>query len=126
MNYLKKIFAFVRRDFSVMKGYRFALILNLLSIVMGIATYFFLAKLFGSRGLSILEKFGGNYFPFVLIGISLSNFLLMALNTFSKSLTGERSMGTLESIVSTPTREAFIFLGLSIWSFLFSSLNVFV
>ena len=124
MNEFKKIFAFIRRDFTVMKGYRFSLVLNLFSIVMGIATYYFLAHLFGQTGIDVLNKFGGKYFPYVLVGISLSNFLLTALNTFSSSLNGERSMGTLETIVSTPTREALIFLGLSIWSFFFSSLMV--
>ncbi len=109
-----------------MKGYRFALLLNIVSIVMGIATYYFLARLFGIKSIEMLNKFGGKYFPFVLIGISISNFLLTALGTFSGSLRGERSMGTLETIVSTPTKEALIFLGLSIWSFLFSSVNVIV
>ena len=126
MKDLLKIFAFVKRDFSVMKGYRFALVLNLVSIVMGIATYYFLARLFGSKGVNVLDKFGGHYFPYVLVGISLSNFLLTALNTFKGSLMSERAMGTLETIVSTPTREAVIFLGLSLWNFLFSSINVII
>jgi ABC-2 type transport system permease protein len=124
MGDLKKIFLFVKRDFSVMKGYRFSLLLNLFSVIMGIATYYFLAHLFGTKGVDILNKFGGNYFPYVIIGISLSNFLLTALNTFAGVLSSERSMGTLETIVATPTREVILFMGLSIWNFLFSSLMV--
>jgi len=121
-----KVFAFIKRDFTTIKSYRFAFLLNLFSIIMGIATFYFLSRLFGEKGSEILHNFGGRYFPFVLIGIALSNFLLTALNIFSRSIMDERAMGTLETIVATPTREGVIFLGLSLWNFFLASLMVVV
>ena len=123
---LLKVWVFIKKDLLVLKGNRFSLILNILSLVMGIASYFFLGKLFGPKGVTALKNYGSQYFPFVLIGISLSNFLLTALNTFSGTLQQERSRGTLSTIVVTPTREHVLFFGLSMWSFILSSLMVIV
>lgn len=123
---LRKVLAFVARDFRIELSYRFAFFLRFLGIFFSVATFFFIAKLFGSSVSSHLEAYNGDYFAFVLIGIAFSGFLSTGLSTFATSIRSAQAEGTLEAMLVTPTRLATIVLSSSLWSFFFTSLTVLV
>lgn len=116
--------AFLLRDFRQSVSYRFAFVLDLASVFFSAATFYFVAKLFGEATTPHLEAYGGQYFPFVLVGIAFSTYQSVGLTSFSQSLRQEQYMGTLESILASPVRISTFLTGSALWDFAYATLEV--
>ena len=68
--FLKKAAAFIKRDFLTEISYKSSFLMNVIGIFFSAFTFFFIAKLFGKAAAPHLQEYGGDYFPFVLIGIA--------------------------------------------------------
>ncbi len=123
---LRKAFSFIKRSYTLQMSYKFEFFLRLFFMVFNILTYYFIAKLIGSAGMTYLEPYGGDYFSFVLIGIAFSTYLMVSLRGFSETIRDEQMMGTLEAMLVTPTPTTTIITLSSIWSFIFASFRVFM
>ncbi len=123
---MRRLFAFVKRDFLSDVSYRFAFFFNLASILFSVLTFFFIAKLFSHSVNPYLNEYGGRYFPFVLIGIAFSGYLTAGLRGFSDALRNEQLIGTLEMILLTPTRLSTMLISQTLWKFLQATLNIFL
>ena len=121
-----KAAAFIKRDFLTEISYKSAFLMNLIGIFFSVLTFFFIAKLFGKAAAPHLQEYGGDYFPFVLIGIAFSTFLGVGLGTSANALRQEQMLGTLEAMLITPTRSSSIVVYLSLWNFIYSSFNILV
>jgi len=122
----KKARAFIRRDFLIETSYKSAFLMNLAGMFVSVLTFFFIAKLFGKAAAPYLQEYGGDYFPFVLIGIAFSTFLGVGLGTTSSAIRQEQMMGTLEAMLITPTKASAIAVYLSLWNFIYSSFNILI
>jgi ABC-2 type transport system permease protein len=122
--FLRKIVAFIRKDFLLQASYRLNFILIWLAIPVQVATFYFIAKLFGNSNSPYLKECGGDYFPFVLIGIAFSNYLSTALRSLATKIREEQMMGTLEAIVLTPTKILTLAVSLPCWDFIFALINI--
>lgn len=116
--------AFVRRDLQASASYRFSFAMQFLSILFGVVTFYYIAQVFGAAASPMLDRYGGNYFAFVLIGIAFSDYLYLSLSTFSSSIREGQTMGTLEMMLLSPLRLSTILLSSSLWGYLFTSLRV--
>ncbi|MGH9462187.1 MAG: ABC transporter ATP-binding protein/permease [Vicinamibacteria bacterium] len=96
--------AFLRRDLRLHLSYRFAFALGFIGIIFNVAVFFFLARLVTEAGVPALQQYGGDFFPFILIGIAFRGYLGVALNHFASSLRSEQMMGTLEMLLASPLR----------------------
>lgn len=123
---IHKIAAFIKRDFAMETSYRLAFILHIGKIFIYVLTFYFISSLFGKGASAYLAEYGGEYFPFVLIGIVFSEYLFVSLHSISQTIRGEQVMGTLESILATPTKVSTIIIGSCTWDFFFTSLNIFI
>lgn len=123
---IKKAIAFLKRDFLIHKSYKLSFFLGFLTIAASVITFYFIARVFGENAGHYLQSYGGEYFPFVLIGLAFSDFLFMGLNTFSSAIRSEQMTGTLGAILISPTRIANILIGTSIWDFAFAASRVFI
>lgn len=122
--FLIKLAAFIRRDFKTLLSYRFAFFLQFFGIFFSILTFFFIAKLFGEAASPHLSNYGGDYFSFVLIGIAFSGYLGVAMDSFSSSIRTGQITGTLEAMLTTPTRLSTILISSSFWSFIMTSFRI--
>lgn len=122
--FLKKMFAFIKRDFLTAKSYKLMFILNWGGIVTTTLTFYFISKLFGKIINPYMAKYGAEYFPFVIIGIAFSTYLYTAISSFSGNVRTEQMTGTLEMLLLTPTRVREIIIGMSLWDFVFASSRV--
>jgi ABC-2 type transport system permease protein len=113
-----KILAFVKRDILVAVSYRFRLILDFGRLFVTLFMFYFIDKTFGGAISPYLERYGGDYFPYVLIGMSASSFVSVGLDAFSDEIRAAQVEGTLEALLCTPTSIYTILIGNSIWSFL--------
>lgn len=126
MRNLNRPFAFLMKDLQVATSYRLAFLLQFFGIGFTLTLFFFLSRLIDTSMNPYLGKYGGDYFSFVLIGVAVSNYLSTGLNTFSSKIRDEQVMGTLEAILTTPTRFSTFLLSSSIWSFLWASFQILV
>ena len=123
---LSILLAFLRRDILNEISYKLSFFLQLLAIFPVVLMFFFLSRLVGTTISGPLEPYGGNYFPFVLIGIAVQNYLTLSLSRFSGSLRESQLSGTLEAVLVTPVRLPSFLIGSTAYSFVFNALRIFI
>jgi len=107
----RKIAAFVRRDFLIAWSYRVAFVTDAGFLVAQALIFSYVSRLVDP---TTLPSFGGtraSYMAFVTIGIALTTFLQVGLGRMSSAIRSEQVMGTLESLLATPTRITTLQLG---------------
>lgn len=107
-------------------SYKLAFILQIGRIFASISTFFFISRLFVKDNSPHLAEYGGEYFPFVLIGLAFSQYLMVSLQSIAQTLRQEQMMGTLEAMLVTPTKASTVIIGSSVWDFVFTSITVMV
>jgi ABC-2 type transport system permease protein len=108
---LRKIPAFIRRDFLVAWSYRMSFFTDLINLAGQIVVFYFVGRLVDS---SRLPTYGGSsvtYLEFAAVGIAVGVFIQFGLDRVSAAMRGEQLMGTLESVLMTPTAPATIQIG---------------
>ena len=108
---LLKLPAFVRRDFLTAWSYRMAFVSDAVNLVGQALVFSFISLMIDP---SELPTYGGeqvSYLEFASIGIALGVFVQFALDRVALAVRGEQLMGTLESVLMTPTAPATIQLG---------------
>jgi len=101
---LVQLGAFFRRDWRLNLSYRFAFALTLFGIFINVAVFFFLARLVTQARVPSLQRYGADFFPFLLVGIAFRGYLSVSLDRFAQALRSEQMMGTLEMLLSCPVR----------------------
>ncbi len=124
--FLRKAAAFIKRDFLTEISYKYGFLSSFVGIFLSALTFFFIAKLFGNAAAPHLQEYGGEYFPFVLIGIAFSTFLSTGLGSSAAAIRQEQMLGTLEAMLITPTRASSITVYLSLWNFIYSLFYILV
>ncbi|MDX6408871.1 MAG: type transport system permease protein [Gaiellaceae bacterium] len=108
---LRKLPAFARRDLLVAWSYRGAFFGEWIGLLTGTLTFYFVGLMVDEK---TLPSYGGShttYMEFVAAGIALSAFIQLGLGRVSAALRGEQLMGTLESLLITPTSVSTIQVG---------------
>src|SRR5438093_910565 len=123
---LRKVWAFVKRDFLQTASYRLNFVFSILAILFSCLTFFFSSRLLQGQDVATLRPYGGEYFPFVLIGIAFYSFLNVGLGALSESISRSQTTGTLEPLLVTPTSVTIIVLSSTLFPFLFAAVRVFV
>ncbi|RJR21282.1 MAG: ABC transporter permease [Nitrospiraceae bacterium] len=124
--FLRRAYAFIKRDFLIDTSYRLFFFFNLSGIVLTVLTFFFISRTFGYKVSPYLEAYGGEYFPFVLIGIAFSGYLSSGLSSFANAIRNEQITGTLEAILLTPTRLSIMLVSQALWKFLLATADIFL
>jgi ABC-type multidrug transport system ATPase subunit/ABC-type multidrug transport system permease subunit len=119
-------FSFLQRDFRLQISYRFGFFLQFAAILLSLPSFYFLSLLVGQRHIPKLEAYGGDYFAFVLVGMAFMGYQNVALNSFSKTIRSEQMTGTMEPMLMTPNKLPVILISSSLWSFVFTSFEVFL
>lgn len=121
---MHKLLAFLRRDFKVQISYPLGFFMQLWGIFFQLILYYFLAKTFGVSVSPYLSNYGGDYFPFIIIGIAFSSFVYQSLYTFSAAISSQQHAGTLEAQLVTQTSLPTILIGSGLWQYIFTSFRV--
>ena len=114
---MNKLFAFIKKDFLEEISYRFNFFLSLAGMLLSVFMFYFIGKTFSGTMSPTLQRYGGDYFPYVLIGIAVSNFVTFGLSALSQQVRSAQVVGTLEALMGTPTSIYTILVGNSLWSF---------
>lgn len=116
--------AFLRRDAAIHVSYKLGFAMDLLGVFFSAATFYFVAKMFGTAAAPALRAYGGDYFSFVLIGIAFSTYQNVGLNSFAQSLRQEQFLNTLEPLLVTPLSLPQFLVGSALWDFLYATVEV--
>ncbi len=121
---IKTVNAFLFRDLHIEVSYRLSFLLQVVGIFPVVLMFYFLSLLFGDVASGLLKAYGGHYFPFVLIGIAVQNYFILALSSFAGSIREAQLSGTLEAVLSTPVRLPVILMGSTFYAFVFNSIRI--
>ena len=120
---LRKLPAFVRRDVLVTLSYRMSFVTDIASLGVQVLVFYFIGRMVDPDK---LPKFGGTqvtYLEFAAIGIALGAFVYVGLERVSAAIRNEQLMGTLESLLMTPTSTATIQFGCVVWDLIYVPLR---
>jgi ABC-2 type transport system permease protein len=116
---LAKLPAFARRDFLIAWSYRAGFFSDWLGLLSQVVFLYFIGKMIDP---STLPTYGGEqstYLEFVAVGIALGVFIQLGLQQVSTGVRQEQLMGTLESLLMTPTAVTTIQLGAVVYQLIY-------
>lgn len=123
---LRKAWAFVKKDFRTDVSYRIAFLGQLVFTFFMVAAFYFFARMIGKNAIPSLAPYGGEYFPFVLVGVAFSSYLDVSIRSFADTIRSAQVLGTLEALIATPTPPWQIVVLSTIYSFVATSMRVVV
>jgi ABC-2 type transport system permease protein len=109
---MAKLGAFMRRDVLTRLSYRTAILADWFSLFSQALVFSFVSKIVNPARLPTAA--GGQrttYIAYVAVGIAVSGFLALGLARLVGAIRQEQFMGTLESLMVTPTTASVILLG---------------
>lgn len=108
---IRKISAFMRRDFLIAWSYKGAFVTDWLAMGLQVVLFYLVGRMVDP---SHLPSFGGHrssYLEFVSVGIALGAFVQLGLGRVAQAVRQEQLIGTFEALLMSPTSPATIQLG---------------
>ena len=118
---MRLAWAFFKRDAMIALSYRVAFVVQFLGKLALLGVFYFLARTVGNRPLPVLQRYGGDFLSFLLIGIALSDCVLVSLMSFATQIREAQTTGTLEATLMSPVRLPVILLYSSLWDYFMSA-----
>lgn len=115
MNLLRRIKAFVIRDFQLAISYRFEFLIKILWILGITTTFYFISRLAGGSFIDFKYPNWENLLVAWLTGLAMLNYFLVGFSSLSNAIRREQMQGTLESVLLTPINVPTLILSSSAW-----------
>lgn len=97
-------------------SYRTGFLLTFVGSVLNILGVFFLSEAFGANLGASLERYGGTYFAFAVVGVAFSTFMSVGMTGIGSRIREGQMMGTLELMLLSPNRLGVLLFSSSLWS----------
>lgn len=117
MNLLRRIKAFVIRDFQLAVSYRFEFLLKVLWILGVSTTFYFISRLADTGFINFRYPNWQDLLPAWLIGLAVLNYFLVGFGALANAIRQEQMQGTLESVLLTPINVPTVILSSSAWAY---------
>jgi ABC-2 type transport system permease protein len=104
MKELKKIIAFIQRDFKILISYRVAFSSLIVNMLFNLFYFIIFGSMFGNRMPEPIAPYQQDFITYILMGSVGWSFLWSITSSASTSIRSEMMMGTLESILLTSTK----------------------
>jgi len=106
----------VLSDIRVVFIYQYDILFQVLNIIIGIASYYFIFKYFVVQ--STASIYGQDPLSFIILGMATNSLLITAMHSFYAAVNNAYYRRTFEKILTTPTSPYVLFIGSVISSFL--------
>lgn len=123
---MRMLWALLRRDLWNEASYKLSFLVQLAGNLHVILVFLFLARMLKGAPISSLARYGGAYFPYVLTGVAIQQYLYTALNTYSGQLREAQLVGSFEAVMVCPVPLPIYLLGSAFFAFILNTLHVFV
>ena len=100
MKLLRRIRAFVIRDFQLALSYRVEFFLRLMWILGITTTFFFISRIFANSFVSGLYPDWQNPLAAWLTGMAMLNYFMVGFSALANAIRQEQVQGTLESVLA--------------------------
>ncbi len=117
---LEKIYIELLKRGKLMFNYRFNRLFDFIDTFIMIITYYLLSFIINPTEL-VKSGYLADYFTFSVIGIAFQHYVTSSIRGISFTIRREQRMGTIESLLSTQTSPAVLFIGDSLFYFLYST-----
>jgi ABC-2 type transport system permease protein len=118
--------ALVRVQALTFASYRVQMILSIAALLVGIVPLYFITGALQPVMSGSIQAEGGHYFGFVLIGTVAFYFLSSAVNILPGEIGSGIRTGTLEAVLSTPTRLPEVLSGMMGFGMLWTTLRALI
>jgi ABC-2 type transport system permease protein len=115
--------AFFCRDARIAFSYRAAFLMQFLGNIVLVGLVYYIGKALGSQPLPALSRYGGSFLAFALIGIALTDCVLVSLMSFASQIREAQTTGTLEATLMSPVSLAAILIYSSLWNYFLSAIR---
>ena len=114
--FLRRVWAFIARDWQLELSYRMQFFLRILSILIVVTTLFFISKIF--TGFTD-PRFAQWRDPLAawLTGLAVLNYFMTGFSSLANAIRQEQVQGTLESVLMTPISVPTVIVASSAWDF---------
>jgi ABC-2 type transport system permease protein len=93
-----KAWAFLKLGLLTDISYKLSFAFQIVDILLGIAAFYFLARLLGEQ-----TPQGYAAFPFILVGMAVNGYMTTSMVCFAQGIRGDQLMGTLKAMLATRT-----------------------
>lgn len=100
---IAKPLAFFQRDLRIATSYRVTFVQGFFSLLLGLVTMNFIARLVNQGAPADLAPYGNDYFAYALIGVSFALFASSVAGQFASIVRNAQVTGTLEVMLSSRT-----------------------
>lgn len=112
--------AFLKRDASIELSYKTSFAVQLLGTFVLLVIFYYLGGLMSPEDIPALQRYGGSYLAFLLIGIALTDCVGVSLTTFAKQIREGQLTGALEVTLMSPVSLERILVYSALWPYTFS------
>lgn len=116
---IAKLAAFMRRDFLIAWSYRMAFAADAGNLLFQTLTFFLVGKMVNPNVLPVYAGSHASYLEFVAVGLLLNAVVELGLTSVAQGIRQEQLVGTLESVLLTPTAISTIQTGSCIYPMIY-------
>lgn len=120
---MKLAWAFFKRDAAIALSYRVAFLAQLLGNFLLVGILYYASKTVGVAKLPALAAYGGDFMAFLLIGVALTDCVLVSLFGFAQQVRESQTTGTFEATLMSPVRLSVILIYSSLWNYFMSAVR---
>ena len=113
---LRRIYAFLARDFRLFVSYRMQFFLRMLSVLAVVTTLFFISKIFAGFTDTRFSQWRDPLAAW-LTGLAVLNYFMTGFSSLATAVRQEQMQGTLESVLLTPINLPTVIVASSAWDF---------
>jgi len=112
---LRRVRAFVARDFQLAVSYRLEFFLRILTILFVVTTFYFISKIFTGS----VTEFSQWRNPLAawITGLAVLNYFMTGFSSLANAIRSEQMQGTLESVLLSPISVPTLLVSSSAWDF---------
>jgi ABC-2 type transport system permease protein len=122
---LRRVRAFVIRDFQLALSYRVEFFLRLIWILGIVTTFFFISRIFAGFPMAQYVQWQDPLAAW-LTGMAMLNYFLVGFSSLANAIRQEQMQGTLESVLLTPINVPTVIVSSSAWAYVDATFNSFL
>ncbi len=122
---LRRIRAFIIRDFQLALSYQVEFFIRILWILGIVTTFYFISRIFAGFPLAQYRQWQ-NPLTAWLTGMAMLNYFLVGFSSLANAIRQEQVQGTLESVLLTPINVPTVIVSSSAWAYVDATFNSFL
>ncbi|MDQ6887073.1 MAG: ABC transporter permease [Gemmatimonadota bacterium] len=120
---MRALGALFRASWLSAASYRLRMLVTLASLILAVVPIFFVARALQPLMAKSIAQQGGDFFPFVLVGIVAFTVVSASLTSLPDAITNGIQTGTLEALLGTPQRLPVLLGGLISYDIVWSAIR---